>query len=113
MTQEQFGSLLEQLKAYKQNLDFSDREKEEYMDIIINHVENNENLYVNATTTLEDVFDELREQQDWSDGGYQEDMFSDVNEDDEEYPDDYDPRANEEYSIHSMLLDELQDYLGC
>ena len=112
MTQEQFDSLLERLKDYKQNLDFSEREKEEYLDRIIYNIENSENRFVNEETSLEDIFDELREQQDWSDGGYQDSMFPDVNEEDEEYPDDYNPRNNEEYSIHSELLDELQEYLG-
>lgn len=111
MTQEQFDSLLGQLKGFKHNLDFSEREKEEYIDGIIFYFENNENRFIDEDISLEDIFDELREQQDWNDGRCHEIMSPDVNDDDEEYPDDYDPCDNEEYRIHSELLDELQEYL--
>lgn len=111
MTPDQFDSLLEQLKTYKQNLDFSEREKEEYLNGIIFYFKNNENHFVDNEITLEEIFDELREQRDNDDGGFRDMMFSDVDEDDEEYPDDYDPCDNEEYRIHSELLDELQKCL--
>lgn len=112
MTKDQFYCLLEQLKAYKQNLDCSEREKEEYLDSIIFYIENNENRFVDEDVTLEDILDELRESQDNDDGGFRDMMFADVDEDDEEYLDDYDSCDNEEYRIHSELLDELQEYLG-
>ena len=111
MTQDQFDSLLEQLKDYKQKLNFSEREKEEYINGIIFYFENNENHFVDENLSLDDIFDELREQQEWNDGGSLEVMSPDVNEEDEEYPDGYDPCDNEEYCIHSELLDELREYL--
>lgn len=45
------------------------------------------------------------------DGGYREDLYPDVNEDDEEYPDDYDPYDNDAYRLHSKILNKLQKYL--
>ncbi len=111
MTQEQFDNLLEQLESYKRDLDFSEREKEEYLDGIIFYIQNNEDHIVDEEVTLEEIFDELREQIDWSDGGYRDSMFPDGNDDDEEYPDGYDSCDDEEYSIHLELLDELQEYL--
>ena len=111
MSQEQFDELLEKLETYKFNLDNEDREKEEYLGALIGDFKANEERFLSDELTLEDWFYERRESQEYVDGGYREDMFGDVDEDDQEYPDDYNPYDNDEFRIHSELLDEIAEYL--
>lgn len=111
MPQEQFDELLEKLETYNLNLDNEDREKEEYLGALIGDFKANEERFLSDGLTLEDWFCERRESQEYADGGYREDMFPDVDEDDQEYPDDYNPYDNDEFRIHSELLDELAEYL--
>ena len=111
MTQEQFDELLEKLETYKFNLDNEDREKEEYLGALIGDFKANEERFLSDELTLEDIFYQWRESQEYSDGGYREDMFPDVDEDEQEYPEDYNPYDNDEFRIHSGLLDELAEYL--
>jgi hypothetical protein len=111
MTQEQFDELLEKLETYKFNLDNEDREKEEYLEALIGDFKANEERFLSDGLTLEDWFCERRESQEYADGGYREVMYPDVDEDDQKYTDDYDPYDNDEFRIHSELLDELAEYL--
>lgn len=112
MTQEQIDSVLEQLVEYIKQLDPSERAEEEFVNTIIEYFKDNTDSIIDEDTSLEDIFDELREQQSYLDGGYREDMFPDVNEDDEEYTDGYNPYNNEAYHLHSRVLNQLQEYLG-
>ena len=111
MPQEQFDELLEKLETYKFNLDHSEREKEEYLGALIDDLKATEERFLSKELTLEDWFCEKREAQEFKDGGYRDVMHPDVDEDDQEYPDDYDPYDNDEFRIHSKLLDELAEYL--
>lgn len=111
MTQERFDELLDKLETYKFNLENEEREKEEYLGALIDDFRAKEDDFIANTLTLEDLFYQWREAQEYVDGGYHEDMFSNVDEDDQEYPDDYDPYDNDEFRIHSELLDELAEHL--
>lgn len=111
MTQEEFDNILEKLEEYKVNLDNSEREKEEYLGALIDDFKANEERFISDELTLEDFFYQWRESQEFSDGEYRDVMYPDVDEDDQEYPEDYDPYDNDEYRIHSELLDELEEYL--
>ena len=111
MTQERFDELLEKLETYKFNLENEEREKEEYLGALIDDFKANEERFLSDDLTLEDKFYQWRDSQEYEDGGCREDMFGDVDEDDQEYPDDYDPYDNDEFRIHSKLLDELAEYL--
>lgn len=111
MTQEQIDSVLEQLEEFVNQLDPSKRAEEEFVEAIIDYFKDNTNSIIDEETSLEDIFEELREQQSYMDGGYREDMFPDVDEDDEEYPDDYNPYNNDAYRLHSRILKQLQEYL--
>ena len=111
MPQEQFDELLEKLETYKFNLDNSEREKEEYLGALIDDFKAKEDDFIADTLTLEDLFYQWREAQEFKDGGYRDVMYPDVDEDDQEYPDDYNPYDNDEFRIHSELLDELEEYL--
>ena len=111
MTQEQFDELLEKLETYTFNLDNEQREKEEYLGALIEDLKAKEERFLSDELTLEDLFYQWRESQEYKDGGYREDMFPDVDEDDQEYTDAYNPYDNDEFRIHSELLDELAEYL--
>ena len=111
MTQEQFDELLEKLETYKFNLDNEERGKEEYLGALIDDFKAKEDDLLSDTLTLEDLFYQWRESQEFKDGGYRDVMYSDVDEDDHEYQENYDPYDNEEFRIHSELLDELEEYL--
>ena len=111
MTQEQFDELLEKLETYKFNLDNEERGKEEYLGALIDDFKAKEDDLLSDTLTLEDLFYQWRESQEFKDGGYRDVMYSDVDEDDHEYQENYDPYDNEEIRIHSELLDELEEYL--
>lgn len=111
MTQEQIDSVLKQLEGYVNQLDSSKRAEEEFVETIIDYFKDNTDSIIDEKTSLEDIFEELREQQSYMDGGYREDMFPDVDEDDEEYPNDYNPYNNDAYRLHSRILKQLQEYL--
>lgn len=111
MTQEQFDELVEKLENYKFNLDNEQRENEEYLGALIDDFKENEERFLCDELTLEDLFYQWRESQEYEDGGYREDMFPDVDEDDHEYSDNYDPYDNDEFRVHSELLNELAEYL--
>ncbi|MBR1877642.1 MAG: hypothetical protein IJ814_01425 [Paludibacteraceae bacterium] len=112
MTQEQIDRVFEQLEEYKNQLEPFNRAEEEFVDAIIEYFKDNTDSIIDEGTSLEDIFEELREQQSYLDGGYKEDMFPDVDEDDEEYPDGYNPYNNEIYHLHSRILKQLQEYLS-
>ena len=112
MTQEQIDRVLEQLEKFTKQLAPSDRAGEEFVDAIIEYFKYNRDSIIDERTSLEDIFDELREQQSYMDGGYRENMFPDVDEDDEEYPNGYNPYNNEAYVLHSRVLKQLQEYLS-
>ncbi len=112
MTQEQIDRVLEQLEEYTKQLDISDRAEEEFVDAIIEYFKNNTDSIIDEGISLEDIFEELREQQSYMDGGYREDMFLDVDEDDEEYSNGYNPYNNDAYHLHSRVLERLQEYLN-
>lgn len=111
MSQELFDELLKKLETYKFNLDNKDREKEEYLGALIDDFKAKEDDFLSDSLTLEDLFYQWRESQECKDGGYRENMYPDVDEDDQEYPEGYDPYENDAFRIHSELLDELEEYL--
>ena len=112
MTQEQIDRVLGQLEEFIKQFAPSDRAKEEFVDAIIKYFKDNTDSIINEGTSLEDIFEELREQQSYMDGGYREYMFPDVDENDEEYPNGYNPYKNEEYILHSRVLKQLKEYLS-
>lgn len=111
MTQEQIDRVLKRLEIYAHQLEPSNREEEEFVKSIIEYFKDNTDVIIDEKIPIQDVFNELREQQSYMDGGYREDLYPDVNEDDEEYPDDYDPYDNDAYRLHSKILNKLQKYL--
>lgn len=111
MTQKEFDNILEKLEEYRGNMDNSERENEEYLGELIDDFQANEERFLSNELTLDDLFYQWRESQEYSDGGYRADMYPDVDEDDQEYPEDYDPYDNDAFRIHSEFLDELQAYL--
>ena len=112
MTREQIDRVVEQLEEFVNHLDSSKRAEEEFVESIIAYFKDNTNSLFEEGTSLEGVFEELHEQQSYIDGGYREDMFPDVDEEDEEYTDGYNPYNNEAYCLHSRTLKQLQKYLN-
>lgn len=112
MTREQIDRVVEQLEEFVNHLDSSKRTEEEFVESIIEYFKDNTTSIIDEKTSLEDIFEELREQQSYMDGGYREDMYPDVDEEDEEYPNGYNPYNNETYHLHSRILNQLQGYLS-
>ena len=111
MKKELFGRLLNRMKDFRQELDDSEREKDEYLDFVVERFDDSEERFLSNDYTLEDFFYQMREQQEYEDGGWRDIMLPDVDENGEEYPDDYDPYENEAYHAHSELLNELEEFL--
>jgi len=63
MTQEQLESIRKQLKEYQKSLDSFDRDKQEMMDIIIEHFKNDMLSWVDDDISIEGIFEDIVEEQ--------------------------------------------------
>lgn len=112
MLKEEYNKLIEDLRSfYQQKMKSNnDIEKQEYIEAIIEEAESED--FINQYDSVELFLEDLLEKQDWTDGGYHDLMYPDVDENDEEYSEEFDPRDNECYGKHRAVLDELKDFLG-
>jgi len=108
MTKEIYDQFLEIVKAYQMEVVSENlRDEEEYLYSVLSEIEV-ENFWEDFET-VGDYLDDLRDRQDFEDGGYQEMMFPDVDEDGQDYPEGYNPRDNEAYKTHSQIIKEIMN----
>lgn len=108
MTQKEYNLLLQKVKEYYTSLeefDSDSRESIEYVGSILGDLVAEEDELLNSSDDIEDYFLTLEEQLDWYEGDYMETMYSDVDEDDEEYNS---AEKSEEYYIRKHVLNELK-----
>lgn len=113
MTQEEYDALVEKIQEYANSIEVCDnesREREEYVNAILDQLSIKDKV-IESYDTYDDLLQQLFDEQDYTDGGYREVMFPDVDEDDNEYLEGYDPYDNEQYEIHHQVLEDIQNLL--
>ncbi|MCQ2311532.1 MAG: hypothetical protein MJZ64_07285 [Paludibacteraceae bacterium] len=113
MTQKEYDALVEKIQEYADSIEVCDnesRERKEYVDAILDQLSDEDSI-MESYDTYDDLFQQLFEEHDYTDGGYKEDIYPDVDEDDNEYPEDYNPCDNEQYEIHRQVLEDIQNML--